>query len=1343
MEVGLPNEHIGPYRLAERLGTGGMGEVYRAYDERLDRWVALKRVSPAGSRDATWRERLRREARASARLNHPGIVQVFDLVQANDADCIVMELVTGQPLSRLLYDAPLDLARALALAREIAEALAEAHAHGIVHRDLKAENVLVTPAGHAKILDFGISKRLDPAGDEASLTSAGSVIGTLRTMAPEQACGGEVDHRADLFSFGVLIYEMVAGCSPFLGPNAAATVHRICREPHDSIRKHAPHVPETLASLVDRLLQKTPAHRFQSANEVAAALATLAEGLSLGRSEAGSSAWVTSTVSEPAPAPRLTGHTGSTAERRQVTVLSYGLVSADGGSLDPEEILACVPALRAVATEAAQRFDGQPAARWSHDGRIYFGLLRAHEDDACRAVRTALDIIARTSRGDVPGGAAVRIGIHTGSMVVSRTAPAQGEEPAQGDAPGVAVMLQSLAGPSMILVSESTLRLVESYFTCAEVVPTVPATGPQPLRTYRVIADRGIHSPVQGDRRLTPLVAREEELLWLLDRWTLAREGRGQVVLLSGEAGLGKSRLVWELRQAVTADGASWIEGHGSPFHTDSPLYPLIQWLQHWIGADDLDAPAVRLERLAATLSHHGLPLAEMLPVLAALLSLPASPLYPLPPLSPEAQRRKTLEALLSALLAAAERRPLLLVVEDLHWLDPTTIELLGLLVPQTVTVPLLLVLTFRPEFRPPWEERSSVTRLSLGLLNRSQAALMIDRLTLGDRLTPALREQIVARTDGVPLFVEEMTKMVLDAGIAAGGESPGEATGLQASHEVPSTLEGWLMARLDRLGTAKDLAQLAAVLGREFSHEVLREVAPWSEEELNRELDRLVEAEVIFRRGLRPRVQYLFKHALLQDAAYASLLRRDRRKHHQRIAEVLVERFPGIVENQPELVARHFAEAGLLAQAVQLGIRAGDQAIQAFAYREAQGQIERTLCLLRELPASPERDEQEARLQVALGVAKAHTRGPFSPEVLDAYRRASELCRPTKDNRWLFPALRGIYVHHLILGHAKKAVELSCQLLDLAEREGSPDLHRTALQSMGFSLLNTGDLVPARGFLETMLTLAGGKRSAEDPALPGAGDPLLEGMANLTWVLWLLGYPDQACKLSREALAIAREVSVPAAAGYVCFFSAELHALRGEPAEVLPLAQKLASSDSDQSFRAYQLIGQFLLGWVAAEQGETTTGIATMREVLTARQAHGLIAGIMTPISFLVAHLLHAGHWQEGLATVERGLALSAEGGHSYMDAELHRLQGELLLKLGEAEDKAEEQFHRALAVARRQGALSLELRAAVSLAGLWSRQNRGAEARALLASVYGGFREGFDTRDLQEARSLLAKLP
>src|SRR6185295_13427789 len=500
---------------------------------------------------------------------------------------------------------------------------------------------------------------------------------------------------------------------------------------------------------------------------------------------------------------------------------------------------------------------------------------------------------------------------------------------------------------------------------------------------------------------------RAHDVELLRERWRLAGEGHGQAVLVCGEAGMGKSRLLRELRRELDAEVPSWLACHCSPYHGNSALFPMVELLERWIGTG---AAAERLGRLEELLGQHGLSVPENAPLFAALLSLPAEGRYPPLYLSPEGQRKRTLEALLALLVEQAERQASLLVVEDLHWIDPSTLELLDMLIAQAPATPLLLVLTFRPEFQPPWSQRT-LTQLTLTPLSRGQVQTIIDRLAGGKSLPESVRDQVIEKTDGLPLFVEEMTKMVLEVGLASGTEDGTKPAASRRSQVIPTTLDGWLMARLDRLETAREVAQWAAALGRELSYELLSAVVPLTEDALLRELNRLVEAEILYRRGVPPRARYRFKHALLRDAAYSSLVRSSRQSFHRRIAEVMEEQFPAIAESQPELLAHHLTEAGLHEPAIAAWQRAGEKAMQSSANQEAVGHLTRALEVLANLPEGPERDEREIAIQVAMGMAQGLAVSYSSPQAQQAFARTFELCSRIGQTSQLFAALRGLWV--------------------------------------------------------------------------------------------------------------------------------------------------------------------------------------------------------------------------------------------------------------------------------------------------------------------------------------------
>jgi DNA-binding winged helix-turn-helix (wHTH) protein/tetratricopeptide (TPR) repeat protein len=1035
----------------------------------------------------------------------------------------------------------------------------------------------------------------------------------------------------------------------------------------------------------------------------------------------------------PVKAPRNEVPEIPLPERRQVTALSCGLAAAGGPPLDPEDLLERFPALHRLLAEVVGRFEGSLGPRRGCGWVAWFGYPEAHEDDAHRAVRAALEIAARArQRAAQPGAWTLRIGVHTCTMVLAGGGDGLGDEMSVSEAPEVAALVQGLAAPGDVLVSPATHRLIAGFFECEELAPVSLTQGAPRLRAWRVVAESGAQTRVDAAGKLTPLVGREQELGLLLERWTLAREGAGQVVLLAGEAGLGKSRLVWELRRRVTAGGSGWLEAHGSPYHRDSAFHPLREMLQRWLVPEPNEPPADQLTRLEATLVDLIPDLPQAVPLLASLLSLPAV----LPPASPEVQRRQTIEAILAMFLATAERQPLLLVIEDLHWLDPSSRELLGLLIEHAATVPLLLLLTFRPEHQPPWGQRSELTRLTLSPLSRAQADAMV-ALAADRSLAPALREQIAARTDGVPLFIEELTKMILEAGAASGLEA---AAG-RPSLEIPDTLAGWLRARLDRLGPAREIAQLAAVLGREIPAGLLKAVSPWSEEYLERELDRLVEAEILFRRGRPPHQRYWFKHALLQDAAYASLLRADRRRLHQQIAETLEQGFPEIAADQPELLAHHYTEAGLPDRAVPHWQRAGERAVQGSAYLEAGGHFQRALALLNELPDGVERTHLEIALQLSLGIALAATRTFSTPEVQRAFQRAWELCGEVGQSPQVFSTLRGLVIHRLISGDTGAALEVAERLHEMARQEG-PRLLRVSHQSLGFILLCRGELAGARAHLEEAISRFESASASVDLSLPGTGNLLVEGMVNLAWTLWLLGFPDEALQQSQQARAQAREQPALFARCFVEYFATEIHAYRREPEKVRTQVTELASVAAEHGYSHFVSVAVFLRAWAESHLGKRPTTIASMREGINGRLGLGARGGVPNHLGLFAERCLETGEIDQGLAAVEEGLEISDAGEQRIFDAELWRLKGELLRRRGEPDSAAEELFHRALDIARRQSAKSLELRAAMSLARLWSGQGKREEARELLSGVYGWFTEGFGTRDLQEARELLGEL-
>ena len=714
------------------------------------------------------------------------------------------------------------------------------------------------------------------------------------------------------------------------------------------------------------------------------------------------------------------------AERRHLTVMLCDVVESTklASQLDPEDWREVVRAYQQVCTDVIQRYDGHIAQLLGDGLLVYFGYPQAHEDDAQRAVRAGLGMLAAV--GDLNTGLqqahgvqlAIRVGVHTGLVVVGEMGGAGRQERlALGEVPNVCARIEGLAAPNTVVVSDATYRFVQGYFACQDLGTQVLRGVPASMRLYQALGASGATSrlEVAQPRGLTPLVGRESEVTLLLERWQQAQAGHGQVVLLSGEAGIGKSRLVQTLKEHVAhAPHARW-ECRSVEYAQNTALYPVTDLFQRLFQFHVEDTPDTKLEKLAHALSHYRLPLEESVQLFAPLLAVPL-PEQPSPPLtlSPQRQRQKTLETVIAILLELAAQQPVLLILEDLHWTDPTTLELLTLVIDQTPTAALLVLLTCRPPFQPAWPHRSYLTEMTVKRLAQPQILCMVERIADGKMFPPEVRQQILEKTDGVPLFVEELTKAILDSGhLKAVDDHYTLAESLRAL-TIPVTLQDSLMARLDRLVTAKGLAQLAAVIGRQFASELLQAVSQVETATLQRELGRLNEAEIIYQRGLPPQASYVFKHALIRDAAYESLLKSTRQQYHQRIAQVLEAQFPETAETQPELLAHHYTEAGLREPAIRYWLKAGQCAIEHSAHVEAIAHLTKGLEVLAPLPDTPERAQHELALQVRLGSALIVSKGWAAPDVERVYIRARALCEQVEQPRQRFRALNGLHAFHL-----------------------------------------------------------------------------------------------------------------------------------------------------------------------------------------------------------------------------------------------------------------------------------------------------------------------------------------
>jgi class 3 adenylate cyclase len=665
--------------------------------------------------------------------------------------------------------------------------------------------------------------------------------------------------------------------------------------------------------------------------------------------------------------------TPTEAERRHLTVVFCDLVgsTALAGRLDPEDLREVLGTYHAAASEEVARLDGF-VAKFMGDGVLaYFGYPQAHEDDPERAIRAALAIADRVAALNPASGAlAVRVGIATGLVVVGDligSGEAQ-ERGVVGETPNLAARLQALAEPNSILIAGATRQLVGDLFEYRD-LGTVEIRGfDDPVPVWQVLRQSRVESRFEAFHAtaLTPLVGREEETDLLLRRWHRAKSGEGQVVLISGEPGIGKSRLIAALQEQLGDDPHTTLRYFCSTHHRDSALYPFIAQIERAAGFDREDPPETRLDKLEAVLGQSEKRGSETAALLADLLSVPAGGRYPPGPADPQRQRELTLAALIGQLQMLSQQRPVLMMFEDAHWADSTSLELLDRAVEHTRQLPVLIVITFRPEFQAPWVGQAHVTSMGLSRLAQRETTVLVDCVTGGKALPAEILDQIVERTDGIPLFVEELTKMLLEGSLLREEETRYTLTGPLPPLGIPSSLQASLLARLDRLMPVKEVAQIGAALGREFSYELLAAVARHGDAELREALDQLMEAGLVFRRGNPPHASFMFKHALVQDTAYNTLLRRQRQELHVRIGKVLEEQFPETVESQPEILAHHFAEGGLVGLAIEYWIRAGARSVGRSAHTEAIGHFGCALDLLRKLPPTQQRDERDLELTLS-----------------------------------------------------------------------------------------------------------------------------------------------------------------------------------------------------------------------------------------------------------------------------------------------------------------------------------------------------------------------------------------
>jgi class 3 adenylate cyclase/tetratricopeptide (TPR) repeat protein len=1034
------------------------------------------------------------------------------------------------------------------------------------------------------------------------------------------------------------------------------------------------------------------------------------------------------------------------AERRQLTVMFCDLVGSTALSarLDPEDMREIIAAYHRAVTEIVVECGGT-VSRYMGDGvLVYFGYPKAHEDDAERAVRAGLGAVEIVSSIDVQSvKLQARVGIATGLVIVGDLigAGSAQERSVVGETPNLAARLQSLAAPGTVVITAGTRRLLGALFEYRELGEFEVKGIDSPVAVWQVLRPSAVASRFEAlhGASLSGLIGREEEIDLLLRRWARAKAADGQVVLVSGEAGIGKSRIVATLAERLDSEPAVELRYFCSPYHQDSALFPFIDQFARAADFAREDSSAVKLQKLAALAVRAGPP-EEDLAFLADLLSLPVSERHPLPNLSPQRKKERTFEALMRQLEGLARRQPVLMTVEDAHWIDPTSRELLDLIVERVRNLSVLLVVTFRPEFQPPWTGQARVSVLALNRLDRRDLTALVLQIAGGKAVPGEVVERIAERTDGVPLFIEEMTKSILESGLLREEADRYVLDRPLSTFAIPTSLHDSLTARLDRLGSVRHVAQIGAAIGREFSYGLLQKVSGLSEEELQAALARLVASELLFHRGTPPDAVYTFKHALVQDAAHGSLLRGSRQQLHAQIAEALATHLPELMDSQPELFAQHFAEAGLVEKSVDYWGRAGSWSAAHSAMAEAAAQFQKGLDQLALLPETPERRRQELEFWSALGAAYRYVKGQAAPEMGHAFARARELWELLGSPSEFLHVPYGESRYHAYRGELDVAQRLDEDLLRLSRERNDSAGIVLGHDCSSRDLLLAGRFTSARSHIEQVLALY--DPIAHRSLVHHTGsDPRVVSQGYLGIVLFCLGFSKQAMVQSNAAIAEARKLAHPPSLAASLAQGARLLSLGGDDAALDERASELLALASEQRFPLYHSLGMIYCGWGKVVKGDVAGGISLLRSGSMAYRA----TDAQTLISFYIALLAKAceigGQVDEAFSLIDEGLQIVERIGERWFAAEMYRQKGELMRKRHQWRS-AEELYRKALAIAGEQNTKLWELRAVTSLARLCLDRDRSAEARDLLAPIYSWFTEGFGTPDLKSAKALLNEL-
>lgn len=1057
---------------------------------------------------------------------------------------------------------------------------------------------------------------------------------------------------------------------------------------------------------------------------------------------------------EPAPPQQTLPRLHKEAERRQLTVLFCDLVGSTALSedVDPEDLRDIMREYRESCDSVVQRFNGH-IAQYLGDGVLtYFGFPKAHEDDARRAAQSGLALVDKMAelnkRLIKEKGITldIRVGIHTGLVVVGDLGGTDKRSLALGVTPNIAARLQDLAKPNTVIISAETCRLIKDDFDFVALGIHQPKGLSRPFEVFQVVCERDQYSRASKRRNSNkvPLIGREQEASLLMDRLDQARGGAGQVALLSGEAGIGKSRLAQFLSEQVTGEPHYLLQCAGSPYYQNSYLHCAVGILKRVLDITDEIGIEERIKYLEKPLAAFGLPLSESVPLLADLLglSLPGDR-YPALQLGPQQQKQKTLESLLGLVMAMSSHKLVFIVVEDLQWIDPTTLELIGLLIDQIPTSRVFALLTYRMGFTPPWAAKAHVSHITINRLTRKQTGRMIRAVANDKELPLNVFNEIVHKTDGTPFFIEELTRMVLESNLLRETGDLYELKAPLSSLAIPSTLQDSLMARLDRLGPEKELAQLSATLGREFGYALLKAVAARGSDKFEAGLSSLVSADLLYQHGLPPQASYTFRHALVHEVAYQSLLKKTRQQYHLHIASIITDHFPKMQDKNPEILAHHCTEAGDNISAIRHWLVAGQKAIQRSALQDAITQLNKGLVLIATLDDEERAMALELAYQPILGLAYMMCEGYGSSNVERSFTRAYTLCKRAGETQQIVPVLSGLWEYYVVRSELDTALELATMLITIARRSEDNALFLQAQRAMGSTHFWQGNLTEAwkhleRGFDINLPTVHNSTHIGHN-----SQNTEVANLSNASCVLWFMGFPEQSQDKFLQAITIAEQLKHPFSLVYACVFSAISYQLCGDVSATRQQANRILEISTQYDFGFWRPMGTMFNIWASLQENPDPQLLIPFEQALAdyrntgSRLAHAYFHAMLAELHLLIDQ------YDSVLVTLDDTIEKMELQNMRFFDAELYRLKGEVIARQEPDNTPAiEAEFRQAISIAQQQNARSLELRGCISLGRLWQKLGRHKEAITLLDDCMNYFTEGFESRDWQTATALSDEL-